>query len=199
MDRASAPRMHTRCASPPSSPPRCSAAAATVPGAEAAVAKLTAAAAAAAVCKVRRRPSPSRSAERRTLCSSLATRRRVAARYRSWSRPRYGPRARWSRAGFQSRLRSRTARWRRAGCLNWESRGSRCRISPVSNLVKLASATDRVPRGVVHTVCRSAVEAALRHGRKCCARRPRRQMRPHTASGGRRQMRPRAASGGPRF
>ena len=47
--------------------------------------------------------------------------------------------------------------------------------------------------------CRSAVEVALRHGRKCCARRPRRQMRPHTASGGRRQMHPRAASGGPRF
>ena len=117
---APAPCTHSRCASPPSSPPRCSAAVATVPGAEVAAAKLTAAAAAEAEAeaarRVRRRPSPFRLAARRTPCSSPATRRHVAARYRSSYRPRYGPCARCRRAGFQSRLRSRTARSRRANC-----------------------------------------------------------------------------------
>ena len=109
-----APRTHTRCGSPPSSLPHCSAAAATVLGAEVAAAKMAAVAAAAS--STRQRSSPSRSEVRRTLCSSRATRRRRAARCRSWSRPHYGRCAQCHLAGFLRRLRSRNVRWTRVAC-----------------------------------------------------------------------------------
>ena len=156
--------------------------------AAAAAAAAVAAAAAEAARRVRRRPCPFRSAARRTPCSSPATRRRVAARYRSSYRPRYGRCARCRRAGCQSRLRSRTARSRRAMCRSFSTHASVRRFRPLQTWPRAGGVRERVRR------CRQATAATprRRHGRRCCAR----QIRPRASSGKARRCWPSNGSGG---